>query len=191
MGTIYAIINIINDKHYVGQTIDKDKRFKEHIKTLNGNYHCNKHLQRAWGVYGNDSFIFVVLEKCYLHQLTACEQKWINWLQPEYNMAPVAGSMLNYKHTEEAKQNMSKAHLGFKPSDETRAKMSQARLGNKNAAGIKHTAERIEHRAKFIRGIPKSAEHKAKISAGNKGKVISEDTKKKMSEAAKRRWNSA
>lgn len=191
MSVIYAIINIVNDNHYIGQTVDKDKRFKEHIKTLNGNYHCNKHLQRAWGVYGDDNFIFVVLEKCYPHQLTACEQKWINWLQPKYNMAPVAGSMLNYKHTEEARQNMSKAQLGKKHTEEFKKKMSERLKGNQFNKGRKQSEAELVIRRTANLGKKRSLETLAKLSAAQKGRLFSQETKLKMSEAAKRRWNTA
>jgi group I intron endonuclease len=186
---IYAIINIINDKHYVGQTIDKSKRFKEHLKCLKGNYHCNKYLQRSWSIYGNDNFIFVVLEKCPQSELNEREQHWIDILKPDYNLAPVAGSMLNYKHTEEAKVNMSKAHKGKEQSIETKRKRSISMIGNKNSVGVDKSIQ-IEAMRIATKGKPKSEEHKQKIAAPQKGRVFTEDHKIKLSEAAKRRWKS-
>jgi len=185
---IYAIINLVNDKHYVGQTVDKNKRFKEHLKCLKGNYHCNKHLQRSWIAYGNDSFIFIILEKCLHSLLNEREQYWIDTLNPEYNLAPVAGSMLNYKHTEQARLNMSKAHKGKIFSLETKLKMSNAKIGNTVNIGRSQVVQ-INAMREAVKGKSKSSEHRAKIAAGNKGKIVSEETKKKMSEAAKRRWN--
>lgn len=185
---VYAIINIVNDKHYVGQTYNNLKRFGEHLKTLRTGKHCNRLLQRAYYKYGEGCFIFVTLEKCDLENLTIKEQYWIDILKPEYNLAPVAGSQLGYKHTDEAKQNMSNSHKGYKASPETRAKMSEQRKGNKFAAGVKQSIEHIEARARVIRGRPVSKETLAKRSASLKGRVFSEETKRKMSEAAKRRW---
>jgi hypothetical protein len=122
-------------------------------------------------------------------KLNEREIYWGKLLKPEYNIAPLGGSMRGYKHTEEARQNMSNAHKGYKASEETKRKMSEQRKGNKYAAGRKHSQEQIEARLINIRGVPKSAEHKAKIAAGNRGKHVSEETRMKMSEAAKRRWN--
>lgn len=150
---IYAIINIVNDKHYIGQASDKSKRFKEHLKTLRGNYHCNVLLQRSYLKHGEDKFIFVVLENLIsCDKLSEREQYWINILKPEYNLAPVAGSQLGYKHTEEARINMSNAHKGKKQhSEEEKQKRSKRMIGNKYAAGIKHSSDRIANRVKSIR----------------------------------------
>ena len=189
---IYAIINVVNEKHYVGQASDKLKRFREHKKTLRGNYHCNVLLQRAFNKYGEDKFIFVVLENLLsCDQLNAREQHWIDLLKPEYNLAPVAGSLLGYKHSEEARENMSEAHKGRKHSAETRAKMSAARMGNKNAAGSKRSKEHMDALLANNRGKPKSLEHKAKIGAGNRGKFVSEETRQRQSEAARNRKKKA
>jgi len=150
---IYAIINIVNDKHYVGQASEKSKRFREHLKTLRGNYHCNVLLQRAYNKYGEDKFIFVVLEKLIsCENLVEKEQYWINALNPAYNLAPVAGSQLGYKHTDEARANMSNAHKGKKHhSEEEKKKRSERMKGNKFAAGQKQTKEHIEARARSVR----------------------------------------
>ena len=129
---IYAIINIVNDKHYVGQAADKDYRWREHRKSLRGFYHHSLPLQRAWSKYGEQNFIFVVLEKLdEVDDLNEREAHWGKLLKPEYNVAPLGGSMRGYKHTEEARQNMSDAHKGYKASAETKARMSAQRIGNK------------------------------------------------------------
>lgn len=186
---IYAIFNIEDDKSYVGQTYNKLKRFGEHKKTLNAHTHCNAYLQRAWNKCGQAAFIFVMLESVdEIKNLTEREQYWTDKLKPEYNIAPVAGSLKGYKHTNEAIQNMSDAHKGYKASPETRAKMSEQRKGNKFAVGSKRTKEHMDAILASNKGFPKSEEHKAKIAAGNRGKIVSEETKRKQSEAAKKRW---
>ena len=184
---IYLITNLANGHTYVGQASDKDKRFKEHIKTLNGNYHCNIYLQRSWNLFGKECFKFEVLEECSIENLNDREQHYIDTLNPEYNMAPVAGSMLNYKHTKEAKANMSKAHIGKRcHTKEYKKKLSELMKGNKLNKGRKQNIQ-IEAMRVATKGKPKSLEHKAKIAASNRGKIISEETRKKMSDAAKKR----
>ena len=60
---IYKIINRVNDKFYVGSTVNKKVRFREHRKQLRGNRHHCKHLQAAWNKYGEVKFDFVVVEE--------------------------------------------------------------------------------------------------------------------------------
>lgn len=186
---IYAIINITDDKHYVGQASDKDLRWAMHRKSLRGYYHHSILLQRAWSKYGECNFIFVVLEILNdSSKLNEREIYWGNLLKPEYNIAPLGGSMRGYKHTDEARLNMSNSHKGKNyHSEEEKARRSERMKGNTFAAGQKHSKERIDARLINIRGFSKSAEHKAKIAAGNKGKKHSSETRKLQSLAAKNR----
>ena len=45
---IYMIKNLKNDNIYIGQSKNIEKRWKEHIKELNGNYHPNKKMQHKY-----------------------------------------------------------------------------------------------------------------------------------------------
>ena len=76
---IYMIKNMINGKVYIGQAVNIERRWNEHISELNGNRHFNQHLQRAWNKYGANNFIFSVIEKCSENNLTKREQYWINY----------------------------------------------------------------------------------------------------------------
>lgn len=69
---IYKITNTKNGKVYIGQSVDIDKRFKQHKKLLRNNNHINCRLQDDWNIYGEDSFKFEILEKCrsvYLNEI--------------------------------------------------------------------------------------------------------------------------
>lgn len=59
---IYKIINLVNAKFYVGSTINMRERFRSHRNGLRaGNHHC-RHLQYAWNKYGEDNFLFKLIE---------------------------------------------------------------------------------------------------------------------------------
>jgi group I intron endonuclease len=60
---IYKIINLVNEKFYVGSTTNKKVRFRQHRKLLRGNRHHCKHLQAAWNKYGEEKFDFAVVEE--------------------------------------------------------------------------------------------------------------------------------
>lgn len=89
------------------------------------------------------------------------------------------------KHSEESKRKIGAASKGRKPSEETRKLKSKQMSGEGNHMyGRTHTEEARErigapHRGKVIEDW-----HKERISQASKGKKHSEETKRKMREAA-------
>ena len=88
---IYAIINLLNNKKYVGSTKYLRKRYRQHLNDLIQNKHPNCHLQRAVNKYGIDKFAFVILERCQdvFDTLKSLEQKYINTFG-DYNICKIA-----------------------------------------------------------------------------------------------------
>lgn len=129
---IYAFLNLINGKFYIGSTKDFYKRYHSHKSLLNNNKHDNSYFQRAWVKYGKENFIFVILEYVgYLFKLEEREQYWIDKTKCYdrnigYNARKIANSSLGLFHTEETKEKISKAKIGVKLSAETRANMSKS-----------------------------------------------------------------
>jgi group I intron endonuclease len=171
---IYKITNTVNGKIYIGSAVDLKKRWGRHVSNLNLNINKSKKLQAAWNKYGQDCFVFTIIEYCEKDKLIEREQYYIDTLRPEYNILQIAGSSLGYKHTpENVKRNSenkkgNKYLLGFIFSAESRAKMSQSAKNNKSHLGHKHTPE-----------------VKARLSALLKGRIISDETRAKMSAARK------
>jgi hypothetical protein len=60
---IYRIKNLINGKVYVGQTISNKRRWMMHKSQLRGGYHGNHYLQDEFNKYGEEVFVFDILEK--------------------------------------------------------------------------------------------------------------------------------
>ena len=54
---IYEIYNIKNHKRYIGSSINIERRWSEHLRSLNSNTHHSIKLQRAWNK-ANDEEIF-------------------------------------------------------------------------------------------------------------------------------------
>ena len=73
---IYAII--INDKYYIGQSVNIKQRWQRHRKELKLGTHENKHLQNAYNKYGNPKF--EVLLECEKEKLNEYEQYYIHEL---------------------------------------------------------------------------------------------------------------
>jgi group I intron endonuclease len=77
---IYIIKNNINNKIYVGQTINFYTRWRNHKYHLNKGTHNNYYLQHAWDKYGEQNFIFKIIEECPKENLNEREIYWIKKL---------------------------------------------------------------------------------------------------------------
>lgn len=59
----YKICNIKNNKFYIGITTDYEKRKKQHFSLLKKGKHPNFKIQKDYDIYGEDSFVFEIIEK--------------------------------------------------------------------------------------------------------------------------------
>ena len=75
---IYLITNSLNGKKYVGQSIDIQRRFKEHQS--NSRYKLGREIDIAIKEYGKENFTYEVLEECSKEMLDKKEIYWIEKL---------------------------------------------------------------------------------------------------------------
>ena len=75
---IYCIENLINNKKYIGQSVNIYSRWSSHKGELNRNCHHNGHLQNSWNKYGEDNFKFYIIEKCSKEKLDEREIYYID-----------------------------------------------------------------------------------------------------------------
>jgi group I intron endonuclease len=172
---IYKIINIKNNKFYVGSAVNFSRRKTRHFSELRNNKHNNKYLQAAWIKYGETAFIFAIVEEVTdKDALLAAENIWLKEHVGKdycYNLgtdatAPTLGwsgeksptwgrkrtpaelkaqSWKGRKHKDEAKQKISSSLKGHIVTTETRLKISQKLQGEGN---YWHGKKRPEHSQK-------------------------------------------
>lgn len=100
---IYCIRNLVNNKRYIGSSVNLKNRRREHFKDLRLNKHHCVALQRAFNKYGMGNFIFeIIMHVKNKKKLLFFEQKCMDAYSPEYNTSKVAGSCLGVKHSKEA-----------------------------------------------------------------------------------------
>lgn len=164
---IYQITNTATGCRYVGSAKNIKYRWTMHRRQLNNKTHHSKYMQRSWHSHGPEVFKFTVLLYCDVGNLIMYEQRCLDALKPEYNSAPIAGSMLGFKFTEESKLKLSVAakrtrnFTGHRHSDESKAKISLSRKGKG--------------------GGQRSAERRARISAALKGRSVPDEMKSRIS----------
>lgn len=135
---IYAIINKLDGKMYIGSAIILQKRKSEHFLALRKNKHANRYLQFAYNKHGLENFEFKILEVLKNEKLLILqEQYWMdlyNSFAPNgYNLKLFAISNLGMKHSAETRKKISEVQIGRKASEETKAKMSATRKGRKQS----------------------------------------------------------
>lgn len=190
---IYKIINLVNDKFYVGSTNNQRERFRTHRSKLRRGVHHCAHLQASWNKHGEEKFAFrVVAQVPDGESLQDAEDRWLTEHVGKpycYNAGLRSGAPMRgipkEKHpafgkakTEEQKQQISATLKAFYAEDyfnhprvgkthteETKERIRQAKLANPVA---------------YWEGKKRSEETKAKISqsqVGRPGRTFSEEEK--------------
>lgn len=183
---VYIIACATSGKNYVGICkCGVDRRFTRHKEAARAG--STLLLHRAMRKYGFAAFSVAPIEyPASWEEAKAAERRYIAELdtfRPNgYNMTAGGDGTVDYRHTDDARQTMSRKHTGKVLSAETRARMSASRKGvpksPEGAANIRAalalrpplTPERLaKMHANRVNG-PLSDEHKAKLSAALKGR---------------------
>jgi group I intron endonuclease len=82
VGGIYKIVNVINNKIYVGSAKNFKVRWNKHISSLKNNHHHNILLKRAFDKYGIDNLKFEIIEV--ISDFTILKQKEQYYLDTLY-----------------------------------------------------------------------------------------------------------
>lgn len=110
---IYQIFCIVNNKRYIGSSINITKRWYAHSTLLKNNNHCSSYLQNTFNKYGIGNFKFSVLEKVSkIEELINREQFWLDYFEsykPEkgFNVRKIAESNFGVYQSEETRKKRS------------------------------------------------------------------------------------
>lgn len=189
---IYKIVNALNGKMYIGQSVNPTYRAKRHFWKNNG---CVK-LRRAIEKYGRDNFSFSVLCWC-VDKVDANEVEELlitlgDTRVSGYNITPGgfgtgAGKdnpFFGKSHTTELKAKLSAKKLGKPMAEATREKIASA---NRNRTMSEATKNKLRARKKSaLCSARTAAANKARVwSEESKAKLVAYNTGRKMSEEAK------
>lgn len=188
MAAIYKITNLINNKVYIGRATNFLKRKNSHLCYLRKGNHSNSHLQASWDKYGEENFVFEVLEVCEKEDLGNKEYEWVTLLKSTqtefgYNIQIVNGNE-TYEISDETRIKMSNSQKGRVTSEETRRKQSEARKGRVNSI---ETRERISNslKGKKANHSEEQKEASRKRAIAKKGNFKPEELEKMSLKASK------
>jgi len=157
MPVIYQITNMLTGDFYIGSAQSFARREWQHRYDFKRGVHKNPHMQASWNKYGEDAFVFEVLEEhpdgvdileienTYLHQCVGRDDC--------FNVNRDAKlSRLGQKHSDETRKLISKKLTGLLSgekhyrygqtvSDEVRAKISVTQKGRPNPMKGKKMSE--------------------------------------------------
>lgn len=161
---IYKITSITSGKIYIGCASNVRTRINGHLYDLRKDKHNNSYLQRAWTKYGEENFIFEMIEKCDISDLHAREHYWVNELNcldrsTGYNLKPTNPNGCSI-HSEATIEKLRQANKGKKPSQACIEALKQRTLSyehkkllKKSREGINYTKLHREKRGKKITDI--------------------------------------
>jgi group I intron endonuclease len=179
---IYQIRNTKNDKIYIGSSKNIENRWLRHLQELRNGSHHNIKLQRAFNKYGEKSFVLEVVESTPDSLLLEREQYYLDELRPYetgYNIGKLASGGDNLTYHPHRDKIIRKIVEGVKKSKSQRTE---------------------EQKREYIRKITGSGnpnygkrwndEQRLKMSKRRKGAKASKETKEKISQVSKLRWQS-
>lgn len=178
---LYRITDTLNNKVYIGQTVDNKKRWSQHKAYAKAPEKTGQYIHRAMAKYGVEHFVFEIIATCRTQDDTdETESLLIKQYDSRnkefgYNLM-IGGS--HGGHSEETKEKMRQATIqqiaekghpaaGREVSQETRELMRKIRLENP----IDYTPEIRQH-----------------MSEAHVGIQDTEETKQRKAESAKQAW---
>lgn len=118
---IYKITNLINNKVYIGQSININKRIWTHKYELKNNKHDNIYLQNSFNKYGINDFNFSIIELCDSDMLNDRECYWVSFYKScdrkyGYNIQ-MPNKQLSYNMSDETKNKLRECNIKVSDDD--------------------------------------------------------------------------
>lgn len=116
---IYQIRCLVTNEVYVGGTTNLQQRWYQHRWNLRKGAHTSHRLQQAWTRYGEQSFLFEVVELLTIRDdIGAREEFWVQSTKANaegfgFNARPTASTNAGIKHSEADRKHQSERRKGI------------------------------------------------------------------------------
>lgn len=200
-GVVYKVTCVKNGRVYIGSTSDWYKRKHYHLTMLRHQIHKIELLRNDSILYNIEDFILEIIEECSTEQQLERENYWILYyldrvgLEELYNKKTAYGKYLpGCEVSETGRQNISIAGKGKHDHRGEKNPMygKPGLVGDLNPSKRPDVREKItkgqlksyqEGRVSGFKGKKHTQEIKDKCRQANQGKIVSEETRRKMSES--------
>lgn len=186
--SIYQFRHIESGKVYVGSATNPRTRRHTHVSALRRGAHHSEYLQHAWNKYGEDAFVFEIIEPVlFVEDLIVREQYWIDTLRASqrkygFNISPTAGSPRGTKHREETRVHFSSLRKSEGANPELRARRAEA------ARALWRDPAYRALRSAQSKATAVTPEAQAALRERNKARAASAEASAKQSELSKAMW---
>ena len=107
---VYALINKVNGKVYIGSSVNLYNRLRDYYANWYIASNPGLLISKAINKYGLANIGIAILETTTLENTLKVEQHYLDTYKPEYNILKMAGRPTGYTHTEEGKAKIRAAH---------------------------------------------------------------------------------
>jgi len=178
---IYKIVNIKNNKIYIGSSVNLNSREYKHFWMLEKNIHDNDYLQNSYNKYGKETFCFDIVEFCLPEELIVKENYYINKYKSNnllfgYNLATVNEFRRN-TYNNEVKLKLSKYNLekngNIKVFSLTNIKTNEEFIFNTLVDGANYLIENgfTKGKPSYVRMKLSSSLRNVKVNNGHNGSI--------------------
>ncbi len=178
---VYIAYCIVSGKCYVGQTVDFEKRKRNHLNRALARNNSQRKFYCGLRKHGPENFRWSIIQCTELGALTEWEDYWVEKLDAIKNGYNHLKPSSNYDW--ETRKRMSLLAIGRPMSEETKKKLSLANKGQNNWLGKHHNEETKEKMRLSGLGHDVTDESKKKMSQSHIGLTPSLETRLKISKA--------
>ena len=176
---IYVITNTINGHYYGGSSVNIFARWSAHKHMARNGSRKSPYFYNALRKYDEQSFECKPIIICSKEHLELFEQRWLDKYYGNlkcYNKSPNADvPFRGAKHTEKTKKLLSELAMGRIPWNKGIPRTKQEKLAI--SVGTKNAMKNVD--------MSMTEDRRIKISHGLKGRVFSKETLKRMSDTRK------
>ena len=193
---VYVITCLANQRFYIGSSNNFERRKKEHLRSLRKGCHSNKHLQRCFDKYGEENFLMELFHEAPDSCSLQLEQEYLDCFYPHPDclnqLKGSVGGAVSEEANERRRNSLREFHKesskGWRQNNPAHGRILSEDSKEKISKSLKEFYSENPDKVRSGENHPlwgkrASMETRDKMSKAHRGKILSEETKKKLRES--------